>query len=31
VSAFMQAQEKSVEDKIKVLADDGWPNGFDAK
>lgn len=27
--AFMQAQEKSVEEKIKVLANEGWPNGFD--
>lgn len=29
IIAFMQAQEKSVEEKIKVLANDGWPNGFD--
>ncbi|MDQ6813689.1 MAG: 5-(carboxyamino)imidazole ribonucleotide mutase [Bacteroidota bacterium] len=29
IIVFMQAQEKSVEDKIKVLVADGWPNGFD--
>lgn len=28
---FMQAQEKSVEEKIKWLSDEGWPNGFDSK
>lgn len=31
VTAFMQAQEKSVEEKIKVLSNEGWPNGFDPK
>lgn len=29
ITAFMHAQEKAVEDKIKVLSIDGWPNGFD--
>ena len=29
ITAFMQAQEKAVEEKIKVLSDEGWPNGFD--
>lgn len=29
--AFMQAQQKSVEEKIKQLSDEGWPNGFDKK
>lgn len=28
---FMQDQEKSVEEKIKVLSSSGWPNGFDSK
>lgn len=27
--AFMQSQEKGVEEKIKVLFNEGWPNGFD--
>lgn len=27
--AFMQNQEKSVQDKIKLLSDEGWPNTFD--
>lgn len=31
IISFMHAQEKSVEEKIKVLANEGWPNGFDAK
>jgi 5-(carboxyamino)imidazole ribonucleotide mutase len=26
---FMQAQEKAVEEKIKGLLDEGWPNEFD--
>lgn len=26
---FIHAQEKSVEEKIKTLSDEGWPNGFD--
>ena len=26
---FMQMQEKSVQEKIKLLSDEGWPNGFD--
>ncbi len=26
---FMQAQEKSVQEKIKLLSDEGWPNSFD--
>jgi 5-(carboxyamino)imidazole ribonucleotide mutase len=29
VISFMQEQEKSVEEKIKVLSDNGWPNEFD--
>jgi 5-(carboxyamino)imidazole ribonucleotide mutase len=29
ITAFMEAQEKSVEAKIKILSDEGWPNGFD--
>ncbi|MCW3106774.1 MAG: N5-carboxyaminoimidazole ribonucleotide mutase [Segetibacter sp.] len=29
IIGFMQAQEKSVEEKIKALSNDGWPNGFD--
>lgn len=29
IAAFMQAQEKSVQDKIKMLSDEGWPNSFD--
>lgn len=29
VIAFMQAQEKSVEEKIKLLSNEGWPNTFD--
>lgn len=31
IISFMHAQRKSVEEKIKVLANEGWPNGFDAK
>jgi 5-(carboxyamino)imidazole ribonucleotide mutase len=31
VISFMQEQEKSVEEKIKVLSDNGWPNEFDVK
>ena len=27
--AFMRVQEKSVEEKIKVLSNQGWPNSFD--
>ncbi len=30
ISAFMLTQEKSVEEKIKLLSDEGWPNGFDS-
>lgn len=29
ITDFMQAQEKSVQEKIKLLSDEGWPNGFD--
>lgn len=29
ITAFMQAQERSVEEKIKSLSNEGWPNGFD--
>jgi 5-(carboxyamino)imidazole ribonucleotide mutase len=31
ITAFMQAREKSVDEKIKLLSDEGWPNGFDFK
>lgn len=31
ITAFMQLQEKSVEDKIKLLSEEGWPNSFDAE
>lgn len=31
IIAFMHAQEKAVEDKINLLSDEGWPNGFDPK
>lgn len=31
MSAFMHAQQKSVEEKIKLLSDEGWPNAFDFK
>src|SRR4051812_44187311 len=31
ITAFMHNQEKSVEEKIKVLSDEGWPNRFDFK
>ncbi len=31
VVAFMQAQEKSVEDKIRALSNEGWPNEFDKR
>jgi len=30
ITSFMNLQEKSVEEKIKTLSDNGWPNGFDA-
>lgn len=26
---FMYSQQKAVEEKIKILSNDGWPNGFD--
>jgi len=29
ITSFMSAQEKAVEEKIKLLAGEGWPNGFD--
>lgn len=30
IMAFMQNQQKSVEEKIKSLSDQGWPNNFDS-
>jgi 5-(carboxyamino)imidazole ribonucleotide mutase len=30
IIAFMQTQEKSVQEKIKTLSDEGWPNSFDS-
>lgn len=30
ITAFMHAQQKSVEDKISQLKNEGWPNGFDS-
>lgn len=29
ISGFMQSQESSVYQKIKVLSNEGWPNSFD--
>jgi 5-(carboxyamino)imidazole ribonucleotide mutase len=29
ITAFMQAQERSVVEKVRALSDQGWPNGFD--
>jgi 5-(carboxyamino)imidazole ribonucleotide mutase len=29
IIAFMVSQEKSVEEKIKTLSNEGWPNSFD--
>jgi len=29
INIFMQNQEKSVQEKIKTLSDEGWPNAFD--
>src|SRR4051794_39070640 len=29
ITAFMEAQERAVEEKIRTLSDQGWPNGFD--
>lgn len=29
IISFMDAQEKAVEEKIKTLSNEGWPNGFD--
>ncbi len=31
IISFMQMQEKAVQEKIKLLSDNGWPNGFDSK
>lgn len=31
IIAFMQTQERSVEDKIKLLSNEGWPNAFDVQ
>ncbi|WP_018612800.1 5-(carboxyamino)imidazole ribonucleotide mutase [Segetibacter koreensis] len=31
ITAFMQTQEKAVQEKIKLLSDEGWPNSFDVK
>jgi len=30
ITDFMQTQESAVEEKIKVLSNQGWPNGFDS-
>src|SRR5690349_3533620 len=29
MTSFMDLQEKSVQEKIKMLSNDGWPNSFD--
>jgi len=29
ITGFMSAQERSVEEKIQLLSDEGWPNAFD--
>jgi len=29
ITSFMDLQEKSVQEKIKMLSNDGWPNSFD--
>ncbi len=31
ITAFMHAQEISIQEKIQLLSDEGWPNGFDYK